>query len=388
MRLRIRGAARAGRRRRRSKASPVGHRPDDGVAAGEVVFNTALVGYQEIVTDPSYAGQIITFTYPHIGNYGVNGDDDEARAPHCRGVIVRDLARRAVELARDRRPRRLPRAPPASRGSPASTPAASRATSGTRARCPARSASPTATRCSRPRRPTAAPTAATSSPTSRTAEPYTVGPDDARVLRRRVRLRHQAVDPRPARRGRLPGRGRARVDAGRRRARARARRRVPLERSRRSRPRSPTRARTCAALLGKVPVFGICLGHQIMGLALGAAHLQAAVRSPRRQPSRAPPRDRPGRDHEPEPQLRGRRRLAARRQRRSSHLNLNDGDVEGVRCDRAARVQRAVPPGSRARPARRPLPVRASSPTSCGRADRCRAATTSRRSCSSAAGRS
>ena len=71
----------------------VGHRPESGVVAGEVVFNTALVGYQEILTDPSYAGQIITFTYPHIGNYGVNGDDDEARAPHCRGVILRDLAR-------------------------------------------------------------------------------------------------------------------------------------------------------------------------------------------------------------------------------------------------------------------------------------------------------
>jgi carbamoyl-phosphate synthase small subunit len=73
----------------------VGHVPDDGVAAGEVVFNTALAGYQEIVTDPSYAGQIITFTYPHIGNYGINERDDEARAPHCRGVIVRDLARRS-----------------------------------------------------------------------------------------------------------------------------------------------------------------------------------------------------------------------------------------------------------------------------------------------------
>ncbi len=72
----------------------IGYRTDDAVATGEVVFNTALAGYQEIVTDPSYAGQIITFTYPHIGNYGINERDDEARAPHCRGVIVRDLARR------------------------------------------------------------------------------------------------------------------------------------------------------------------------------------------------------------------------------------------------------------------------------------------------------
>jgi carbamoyl-phosphate synthase small subunit len=59
---------------------------------GELVFNTALSGYQEIVTDPSYAGQVITFTYPHIGNYGVNDDDDESRRPFCAGVVVRDLA--------------------------------------------------------------------------------------------------------------------------------------------------------------------------------------------------------------------------------------------------------------------------------------------------------
>ena len=65
-----------------------------GIATGEVVFNTALSGYQEIITDPSYAGQIISFTYPHIGNYGINIDDYESRGAFCRGVIVRDLARR------------------------------------------------------------------------------------------------------------------------------------------------------------------------------------------------------------------------------------------------------------------------------------------------------
>ena len=72
----------------------IGAIPDGGVATGEVVFNTALSGYQEILTDPSYAGQIITFTYPHIGNYGVNDEDFESRGAFCRGVIVRDLARR------------------------------------------------------------------------------------------------------------------------------------------------------------------------------------------------------------------------------------------------------------------------------------------------------
>ena len=68
--------------------------PDGGVSAGEVVFNTAITGYQEIVTDPSYAGQIITFTQPHIGNYGVTPLDNEARRPFARGVVVRELARR------------------------------------------------------------------------------------------------------------------------------------------------------------------------------------------------------------------------------------------------------------------------------------------------------
>ncbi|TPW13244.1 MAG: carA, partial [Acidimicrobiaceae bacterium] len=69
---------------------------ENGAAAssGEVVFNTVLSGYQEVITDPSYAGQIITFTTPHIGNYGVNATDFEARRPFCRGIIVRDLARR------------------------------------------------------------------------------------------------------------------------------------------------------------------------------------------------------------------------------------------------------------------------------------------------------
>jgi carbamoyl-phosphate synthase small subunit len=72
----------------------IGAQPAGGVSAGEVVFNTVLTGYQEVITDPSYAGQIITFTYPHIGNYGVTDDDRESLRPFCRGVIVRDLARR------------------------------------------------------------------------------------------------------------------------------------------------------------------------------------------------------------------------------------------------------------------------------------------------------
>ena len=70
----------------------VGYMPENGIAAGEVVFHTALTGYQEVFTDPSYAGQIITFTTSHIGNYGVTPIDSESRGTFARGVIMRDMA--------------------------------------------------------------------------------------------------------------------------------------------------------------------------------------------------------------------------------------------------------------------------------------------------------
>jgi carbamoyl-phosphate synthase small subunit len=62
-----------------------------GVSTGEVVFNTAMTGYQEILTDPSYAEQIVTLTYPHIGNTGTNKEDEESGAVYCRGLVIRDL---------------------------------------------------------------------------------------------------------------------------------------------------------------------------------------------------------------------------------------------------------------------------------------------------------
>ncbi|HZV22412.1 MAG TPA: glutamine-hydrolyzing carbamoyl-phosphate synthase small subunit [Luteimonas sp.] len=65
-----------------------------GLAVGEVVFNTAMTGYQEILTDPSYARQIVTLTYPHIGNTGCNAADDESTRAWAAGLIVRDVPRR------------------------------------------------------------------------------------------------------------------------------------------------------------------------------------------------------------------------------------------------------------------------------------------------------
>ena len=63
----------------------------DGQSVGEVVFNTAMTGYQEILTDPSYSRQIVTLTYPHIGNTGTNADDEESSGIHAAGLVIRDL---------------------------------------------------------------------------------------------------------------------------------------------------------------------------------------------------------------------------------------------------------------------------------------------------------
>ena len=66
-----------------------GHR---GETVGEVVFNTSMTGYQEIMTDPSYNGQIVTITYPHVGNYGVAIYDMESNKPYVRGFIAREFS--------------------------------------------------------------------------------------------------------------------------------------------------------------------------------------------------------------------------------------------------------------------------------------------------------
>src|SRR4249919_1169341 len=63
-----------------------------GEARGEVVFNTSMTGYQELLTDPSYRGQIVAMTCPQIGNYGVNEIDNESPAPHMRGFVIEELS--------------------------------------------------------------------------------------------------------------------------------------------------------------------------------------------------------------------------------------------------------------------------------------------------------
>ena len=63
-----------------------------GTCVGEICFNTAMTGYQEVLTDPSYRGQIVAMTYPLIGNYGINSLDQESRCPHVRGFVIEELS--------------------------------------------------------------------------------------------------------------------------------------------------------------------------------------------------------------------------------------------------------------------------------------------------------
>ena len=132
-----------------------------GKPRGEVIFNTAMSGYQEILTDPSYRGQIVTMTYPMIGNYGVNDEDVESRRPWVNGFIVKEASSVAVELARPREPRRVPedarhRRAPGHRHARAHAPPARprragrhHLLGGSRPRAPARAGA----RAARPRRP-------------------------------------------------------------------------------------------------------------------------------------------------------------------------------------------------------------------------------------------
>src|SRR4051794_40636404 len=316
----------------------VGHLPSDGVASGEVVFNTSLAGYQEILTDPSYAGQIITFTYPHIGNYGVNERDDEARAPHCRGVIVRDLARRpsnwratdgidgflvrhevagiaGIDTRRLTRHIRRAGAIPGAFGvaDRDTLLAAAEADGGTDGRDLASVVS--------------------------TPEPYTVGPDDATlfVVAYDFGIKRSILDQ-------LVGAGCQVEVVPAATSGADVLARAPDGVFLSNGPGDPAAVTAARAsvqeLLGNVPVFGICLGHQIMSLALGAETFKLRF-------------GHHGGNHPVRHLSTGRVEITSQNHNYAvdgsslrdgtevSHVSLNDGDVEGVRTDqlRAFSVQ-------------------------------------------------
>jgi carbamoyl-phosphate synthase small subunit len=243
----------------------IGAEPPDGISAGEVVFNTVLTGYQEVITDPSYAGQIITFTYPHIGNYGVTDDDRESRKPFCRGVIVRELARRRSNWRSDGDLEAFMRAHGLAGIAGVDT---RRLTRHIREAGAMAGAFGTADE-------TALKAAALAEPgtsgvdlvaTVTTDQPYTIGDGPRRVVAydfgiKRTILRHlgsiATVEVVPA--STPAAEVLARQPDG-----------VFLSNGPGDPEMVPYAAEAIGGLLGQVPVFGICLGHQLLSLAIGA----------------------------------------------------------------------------------------------------------------------
>ena len=262
----------------------------------------SLSGYQEVITDPSYAGQIITFTYPHIGNYGANATDNEAARPHARGVIVRDLARRRSNWRSEEDLDDVPRTRQRARYSRASTLDDSRVTSAKPVRCRPPSVVRTRPRSSRPRWTSPAPTTPTSFATVTTPTAYTVGAGPRRVVAYDFGIKTAILDYL----GEI-----ATVEV------------VPA-----STPAADVLARdpdgvflsngpgdpaavghitdAIRDLLGEVPSSASVSVTNCSAPPWVATTFKLPVRPPRRQPPRAQPRHRRGRDHEPEPQLRRR----------------------------------------------------------------------------------
>ena len=303
-----------------------------GEATGEVVFNTSMTGYQEILTDPSYVGQMVCMTYPEQGNYGVNARRRRV-GPAARDRVHRaELRRGAVELPRGAEPRartsrrhgivgiagidtrrltRHLRTAGAQMGV-ISTEGSAKALVDRARALPGMEGQDLATRISTDGAVRLDRDAAPTRGRTRSAPR-----GEAALPRRRVRLGPQARDAAAPRGAGLPDHRRPR----RARPPPRRSRSSPTACSSRTAPGDPAAVvgarETVAALLGKVPVFGICLGHQILALARRRADLQAQVRPPRREPAGEGPRHGQGRHHRPEPRVRGRRRDA--RQARARH---------------------------------------------------------------------
>ena len=324
-----------------------------------------MTGYQEVLTDPSYSGQIVTMTCPEIGNYGVSADDVESRRPQVAGFIVRDESPvasnwRAEGTLRDylvgQRHRRHCR----HRHARADAAAALGRRDARRHRHRRRPRSGGARRSRQRRfRRWKGRTWCAGSPREQPFDWPAEDPDefgiapeqraDAPAEDRRLRLRDEVEHPAAAERARL------------RRARLSRRRRRPSEllatnpdgvflSNGPGDPAPLTYAIENAKALvdANVPVFGICLGHQILGLAMGGIDLQAEVRPSRRQPSGEEAGDRQDRDHLAEPRLRRRSGVAAGRRRGDAPQPLRrDGRRSAasrrIRCSRCSIIRKRRP---------------------------------------------
>jgi carbamoyl-phosphate synthase small subunit len=310
----------------------VGATAPGGLAHGELVFNTVLSGYQEVVTDPSYAGQVVAFTYPHIGNYGVTASDDEANRPWCRGVVVRDLAERPSSwratgsiddfLVRNGVPgisgidtRRLTRHI-RERGSMG----CAFGIAGESELAAAARAEPGTTGCD-----------LVSAVTTDTA--YVRGSGSFRVVAYDFGIKETML--------RSLGQIATITVVPSSFSAERALELEPDGVFLSNGPGDPTAlgslTGTIGELLGKVPIFGICLGHQLLGAALGARTFKLAF-------------GHHGGNHPIRQVDTGRIEITSQNhnyaieadslprsgpaETRVTHVNLNDGVVEGIRCDR------------------------------------------------------
>lgn len=300
-----------------------GYLPDEGVTTGEFVFNTALSGYQEIITDPSYAGQVIAFTYPHIGNYGVTPLDDEAPRPWCRGIVVRDLSHVAsswrsvgplgeflighriaalvgIDTRRLTRHLRAHGALPGAFGhaNPADVAAAARLSVGTDGQDFVSIVS--------------------------TRRPYTVGQGDLHVVAIDYGIKTTMVQQ-------LARRFRVTVVPSSTSAEA-VRDMKPDGVMLSNGPGDPAalgaNVAVIADLIGSVPIFGICLGHQLLATALGGTTYKL-------------PFGHHGSNHPVHDLTTGRIEITAQNHNYAvapdtlavatvSHINLNDGVIEGI----------------------------------------------------------
>jgi carbamoyl-phosphate synthase small subunit len=304
------------------RGEAAGFAPPSGVAIGELVFNTAMSGYQEVLTDPSYAGQVVAFTSPHVGNYGVTPLDDESPRPACSGLVVRDLsvhpsswrAVGALEgfLDQHRVPaitgvdtRRLTR-----RVRAAGAMGCAFGTAAPDELLAAAAAAPTTDGCDLVTGVTC-------------AAPYTVGEGPRRVVALDYGIKSTMVRQLAARFAVtvVP------ADTSAREIRALEPSGVFLSNG----PGDPTALAgprdTIAALLGDVPIFGICLGQQVLAEALGASTYKLAF-------------GHHGSNHPVRHLASGRVEITAQNHNyavardtlgaaRVTHENLNDGVVEG-----------------------------------------------------------
>jgi carbamoyl-phosphate synthase small subunit len=302
-----------------------GQQPDHGVSTGEFVFNTALSGYQEVITDPSYAGQVVVFTYPHLGNYGVTPLDDESTRPWCAGVVCRELTdvpsswratssleaflvRHGVPVVAGVDTRALTKhlrtagaLPGAFGPAPFGALAAAAATATGTDGCDLAS---TVT--------TPAPYRSGDAPTHVVAVDYGIKASMVRQLAERFSVTvvpaHTTADE----------------------IRSLAPDGVFLSNGPGDPAALPHAVATIDALLGTVPIFGICLGHQLLATALGARTYKLPFGH---HGSNHPVMDLATRTVEITAQNHNYAVEAASLARGAvSHVNLNDGVVEGVAC--------------------------------------------------------